>query len=276
MHIPQLSDYREDLLPITAIHGSASTGSLWRRLATLSTARRAVFAPDLTGYGADNTPEPDTVSTLEERAWPIIAAIEQSGRPTHLVAHSFGGSVALEVVARIPHRITSLTLFEPVSPALLRGTDQAEDLRLLGDILGLSEIVQRTSGAVGMESFINFWHEADAWSRLSDTARAKLARLAPVVCQDFRETYSVEPHVLSAISYRGPVNLLVGEQTNAHAKRMSEILTRQFPQASLVTLAGMGHMGPLTHSEIVGNAILEIIERVESEAQSIRLAASRG
>lgn len=79
MHIPQISDYRKDLLPITAIHGSASTGSLWRRLATLSMARRAVFAPDLTGYGVDNTPEPDTVSTLEERAWPIIDAIKQSG-----------------------------------------------------------------------------------------------------------------------------------------------------------------------------------------------------
>lgn len=184
--------------------------------------------------------------------------------------------MALEVVARIPHLITSLTLFEPVSPSLLRGTDQPEDLSLLGDILGLSEIVRGTSGAVGMESFINFWHEADAWSRLSDSARARLVRLAPVVHQDFREAYSVEPHALSAIRYHGPVNLLVGEQTNAHAKRMSEILTRQFPQASLVTLAGMGHMGPLTHAEIVGNAILEVIERVDSEAQSVRLAASGG
>ncbi|MGC1511261.1 alpha/beta fold hydrolase [Ketobacter sp.] len=252
-------------LPIMAIHGSASSGALWRNLSRQCAPWRTVLAPDLRGYNAGVSQRADLHSTLRERARPIIEAIESDRRLTHLVAHSFGGSVALEIIASIPHKIKSLTLFEPVSPALLKVSSQPEDRQLLNDILALSNRVREESGAVGMESFINFWHEAEAWSRLSVHAQERLAQLAPIVYQDFCEAYCVKPEAFSLIDYFAPVTLLMGERTNAHARRMAHLVQHLLPQAGMLTLPEMGHMGPLTHSCEVSKAILNSIQHAEND-----------
>lgn len=263
MQTSNLSHYPDKPYPVTAIHGSASSGALWKKLASHCLSGRTLFAPDLAGYGLHDQKKLNVHATLEERATPVIQAIERMSRPTHLVAHSFGGSVALEILKKIPHKVKSLTLFEPVAPALLRDSNQPGDPRLLGDMLSLSEIVSGTSGQVGMETFINFWHEPGAWEILPEAAQARLAELAPVVYQDFREAYRIKADSFSSIDYQGPVKILIGNKTNMHAKRMATLIQDYFPAACLQTLPGMGHMGPLTHPEKVNRAILEHIYLVE-------------
>lgn len=257
------TEYQHTLYPITAIHGSASSGALWKKLREQCLTERSVFSPTLSGYDGQDYTQSTNPPSLEERAAPIIDKILRWGLQIHLVAHSFGGSVALEIVKKIPKNIKSLTLFEPIVPALLRKSEQAEDLRLLGDLISLSEIVDGTAGFVGMESFINFWHEPDAWEKLPQAAQEKLAKLAPVVYQDFREAYRVDTKTYSKINYKGPVHIMIGNNTNNHARRMADLTGLCFANTTIETLPDLGHMGPLTHPDIVNKAILNQINFVE-------------
>lgn len=255
------------LEPIVAIHGSASNGGLWNKLAHEQAKYRMVITPTLQGYGREDVRGFNLSSTLETRARPLINSISQMEQKVHLVAHSFGASVALQIVRVIPNRISSVTFYEPVAPALLRDTGEARDLELLGDLVALSEILRGSASKVGMETFINFWSGADTWGNLPEQAQAKLSELAPIVYQDFVEAYiNILPNMFKAIAYSGPLKLILGAETNDHARRMASILLSQFPQTYIETLAHMGHMGPLTHPNEVHSSIMNHVARIDANS----------
>lgn len=232
-NVNSIKDVREALKrpPIFAIHGSASNGGFWESLSQACASSRLVFAPDLSGYGRHDDKRAKLDSTLRMRAEPLIATIRNIPQGVHLVAHSFGASVALEVVKAIPCQVKSLTFYEPVVPALLRDSERSRDLELLGDLVALSDIVRGTGATVGMETFINFWGGISAWDRLSERAREALVRLAPVVYQDFIEAYRNLPrNTFKPISYQGSLKVILGERVNEHAERMAKLLTTEFQQ----------------------------------------------
>ncbi|MCG8313273.1 MAG: alpha/beta hydrolase [Pseudomonadales bacterium] len=251
--------------PIVAIHGSASNGRLWDGLAGRCAADRRVLTPDLQGYGKVDRKNLNPNATLAKRAAPILNSIRTLEQGIHLVAHSFGASIALEILRVVPEKVCSLTFYEPVMPALLRDSGEPGDMELLADLLALSDIVRGTTPRVGMETFVNFWSEPTAWERMPEATRCTLAALAPVVYQDFIEAYfNVIPNTFKQLKFKGPVALLLGERSNDHARRMADILLLQFPQGFSETFAGMGHMGPLTHPNEIHSRIMKLVERVEA------------
>ena len=93
---------------IMAIHGSASSEKQWQSLAGKLHGLAHFIAPDLPGYG-----------TAAKDATARLAALDRAvaGRTAclHLVAHSFGGAVALKFAHARPERIASLTLYDPIA-----------------------------------------------------------------------------------------------------------------------------------------------------------------
>lgn len=253
------------LNPIVAIHGSASSGGLWKKLKDEYAADRLVLTPQLRGYGKHDSRCLNLHSTLKSRAKPIIESIRKMDVPVDLVAHSFGASVAMQIVRVLPNHIRSMTFYEPVIPALLRDSGKVEDIELLGDLVALSEIVKGTASNVGMQTFINFWSCPGTWEGLDAHTRTRLSEFAPVVYQDFIEAYlNLAPNAFNRVGYSGPLKILVGANVNAHAQRMARILLQYYPQSSLQTLEKMGHMGPLTHPDAVHTQIMKHIRQVES------------
>lgn len=251
--------------PILAIHGSASNGSMWRDLETLcSRSQRRVLTPDLAGYGKSDSKVLNLNSTLEDRAAPIVETILGIAEPVHIVAHSFGASIAVYLAQTIPEHIRSVTMFEPVIPALLRDTGKVEDLELLADLLALSDVIRGSGARVGMESFVDFWSQSDKWKGLSEPVRKNLESLAAIVYQDFVEAYfNVDPGHFDNIDYAGPCALMYGANTTTQAVRMCEIISQKLPRATLDTLAGMGHMATYTHSTELFTRIHKHINALE-------------
>lgn len=264
------SDLCPSLTPIVAIHGSASSGALWRPLAQQFGRDRVVIAPDLKGYGKDDPKGFDLNSTLALRAEPVIEAINCLQEKIHLVAHSFGASIVLQILKTLPERVLSVTCYEPVVPSLLQDSGAPGDLELLGDLLALSDVVRGTDAGVGMETFVNFWSEPNAWQKLPNRVKRKFEAMAPVVYQDFLEAYfNLESEAFKTIVYHCPLKIFLGSQANAHAKRMTALFLEQFPQARMEVLSGMGHMGPLTHPGIVQLSIMDHVEQVEANSLKI-------
>ena len=249
--------------PILALHGSASSGGMWRHLQQACLPDRLVLNPDLEGYGrhfdAHSAHQPDLqhrVSMLLDEVKPMPAF--------HLVAHSYGGAVALELIRYHSQNIKSITLYEPVLPAIFKGRNTDSDMMLLSDLIALSKIVSGTSERVAMESFMRFWGNPGDWAALTLESQNRLQRLAPVVYRDFQEAMGQPQGVYEHIcEYQGPLTILMGGDGKPHAKRMAELLLESLPQGQIQVLHGMGHMGPATHAESVNRAILHHIREAE-------------
>jgi pimeloyl-ACP methyl ester carboxylesterase len=245
---------------VVLLHCSASSSAQWRTLSGVLEQDFRVLAPDFYGYGESAAWPGHRSLTLAQEVATIVALIEHFEKPVHLVGHSYGGAVALKVALSDAVQLQSLTLIEPVAFHLLH-TQHVEDTDLLDEVLGIGEAVTSAvaSGDYhhGMQRFIDYWNGDGVWSQFTDEKRAALARHSSRVALDFWST-TTEETTLDACTRLGvPTLILCGEHTPAPTRRITVLLEKTIPTACQQTIAGAGHMAPLTHADVVNTAIVE-------------------
>src|SRR5262245_14829614 len=104
-----------------------SSSSQWRELVQALSPSYRVIAIDLLGYG--DSPRRRRASGYEfadelRHVEAALAGVLAPGERFHLVGHSYGGAVALQLALRT-QRLLSLTLFEPVAFHLLNPEHRA-------------------------------------------------------------------------------------------------------------------------------------------------------
>src|SRR5688572_30743417 len=100
--------------PLLLIHSAGMGAAQWRVLGrALMGAHRAV-APNLRGYGR-SSPWPEGRPAEIAAELELLEAVAATlGAPLHVVGHSMGAWLALELARRQPRRYASLALIEPV------------------------------------------------------------------------------------------------------------------------------------------------------------------
>ena len=99
-------------LPMLMIHGFGADHTTWMfNMAELS-ADRPVHAIDLPGHGGSSKDVGDgSVAYLADA---VLAYMQAEGiESAHLVGHSLGGAIAIEIAARAPDRVAAVTLIAP-------------------------------------------------------------------------------------------------------------------------------------------------------------------
>lgn len=107
---------------VLAVHGITAHGRRFRRLAEAAWPTSNTIAVDLRGHGRSTSDGPwnvaqhvsDLIDTLDARS--IEAA--------DVVGHSYGGMIGLELLARAPERVRTLTMLDPA--LALAGASQSE------------------------------------------------------------------------------------------------------------------------------------------------------
>lgn len=262
---------------IVFAHASASTGRQWSALAAGLGTRYRVLAPDFTGGVSGDSLERDIAV--------LGAAIAAAGRPVHLVGHSYGGAVAALAALRDPHRVASLSLFEPVCFWLLRDDARRADPR--GDpsaaawreIAGLAAglAAERSAGRVdeAARDFVEYWSGTGAWEALSARQQQSVVKRMDSVLANF-DSLGVERTPLAALARLPmPVLWLGGDRSPMPVLRVGELLGQALPQMARYLLPGIGHMGPLTHAGLVGALIGGFVgaRRQRPAAPALRRAA---
>ncbi|MEB3048900.1 alpha/beta fold hydrolase [Mycolicibacter sp. MYC123] len=98
---------------ILAIHGLTGHGQRWQHLADDHLAEFGVVAPDLLGHGRSSWAAPWSIdANVAELAALLETAADQ---PVVVVAHSFGGAVALQLAAARPDLVAALVLLDPAA-----------------------------------------------------------------------------------------------------------------------------------------------------------------
>ncbi|HEV7766145.1 MAG TPA: alpha/beta hydrolase [Thermoanaerobaculia bacterium] len=234
------------------IHSGGFTSRQWRKLAEALAPRFRVLAPDLLGYG--ETPWPDGEPFHFRQDLEFLEAL-LDGQPAHLVGHSYGGFLALQLALKRPELVLSIAAYEPVAFGIL---DDVED----ADARSALDLVRRdwqpdASGAdeAWLREFVDWWNGAGAWSRLNDETRAAFRRLGWKVFQEVLSLAADRTDRATYATISVPTLVLGGGESPMTERRVVEKLGAALPHAKAQFFSGVGHMGPISHASLVNAAI---------------------
>ena len=232
--------------PVLALHSGGFTSRQWRRLAADLAPTRRVLTPDLTGYAA-------------RPRWPVgvpfhletdLALIgELLVEPMHVVGHSYGGLLALQLALAHPDKVTSLALYEPVAFGALPTAEADAAERLLPRY-------DPANPEVWFEAFVDWWNGPGAWQTLAAPTKDAFRDVGWKLSEEVRTLMADR----TGARYAGitqPTLLLGGGKTQPLELRVLDELRAMLPRATLRVFPALGHMGPIVDAAGVNAAIVE-------------------
>ena len=254
---------------VVCLHSNASSSAQWRSLMDSLSKTHHVLAPD--SYGSGKSPEwssnrtislSDEVDLLE----PVLA---RAGPVFTLVGHSYGAAVALIATLRDPRRIRALVLYEPTLFAL-----EESQMPSPNGVDGIRNAVAAASAALDLgdqdsaaKHFIDFWMGDGSWARTPPERKPSIAR-SVVNIRRWAHALFTEPTPLAAFSALNmPILYLTGGSSPESARAVARRLAPALPKVRVIELPNVGHMGPVTHPDMVNEAIIGFL----GEAQRMGL-----
>ena len=184
----------------------------------------------------------------------MAAAADLCDGPLHVIGHSFGATVALRMALDHPHKVSRLTLIEPVYFAL--ATDRAartDHVERFGPITAAYD-------AGDLERAARLFHGdwgVGAWAAMPDHTRAGFARRMPLIMAGTPAIQDDIHHVADRLrQVTVPVSLIRGETSPPIIPAIHAAICAVLPQARDHVVAGAGHMVPMTHVAEVAAIIL--------------------
>ncbi len=244
--------------PVLLLHGSASTSAMWTPVIDALKPRFRVLAPDLIGYGRTDPWPNGHEFTLDDEVRLIEPLIRHER--FHVVAHSYGGVVALELARTHRDLVRSLTLIEPVAFHVLRHASDPgpwSEAEELGRNYAAAMAAGDTDAA--LRRFVDYWAEPGAWDAMDEGSRAQMRRVAPKMVLDFQAVLPDRgPDAWRDIEL--PARLLAGDKSPLPVRRIAAILARRLPSASLQVVTGANHLLPATHHRMLSALLLEKLD----------------
>ena len=231
------------------IHSGGFTSRQWRKLADLLSPDFRVLAPNLLGY---DTPWPDGKPFHFRDDLTFLQSLIDE--PMHLVGHSYGGFLALQLALARPDLVRSIAVYDPVAFGIL---DEVEDIDALEPLGRVRREWQPDSSGVDEEwlaGFVDWWNGDGAWTRLPEATRASFRALGWKV---FQEVISLTSDRTSREEYAriiAPTLIMGGRDSPLPERRVVEKLGATLPHAT-VMFFNAGHMGPVSHASLVNAAI---------------------
>lgn len=241
--------------PVVMLHCSSGSWQQWKPLMqTLQGDAVECLALDLHGHGRSPewpVSERDTLAVDASAAW---HALGLGAREVHLVGHSYGAAVAMQMALMQPSRVKSMTLYEPVAFGLLH----ADDALQAPARLEIETIAMRVASLVdpgrlhdAAKLFTNYWADGDAWAAANQAQRDRLASRMPSVSRHFNALFAARWSGQQLRRLTMPVLLMHGTRTREPARALAWQLSMQLPRVTNVPLPGAGHLGPISHPEVV-------------------------
>lgn len=251
---------------VVCLHANAGNSGQWRALMEALAPRFHVLAAD--GYGAGRSPAwpADRRVRLRDEAALLEPVFARAGAPFSLVGHSYGGAVALVAALSQPARVRALAVYEPTLFALVDADtpppNDADGIR--GAVADAAAALDAGHAERAAERFIDFWMGAGAWQRTPEARRGPIAA-AVVNIRGWAEALFEEPAPLAEFArLEMPVLCMVGTDSPASSLAVARLLARALPTVRVVELDGLGHMGPVTHPDVVNAAIARFLDEMHA------------
>jgi pimeloyl-ACP methyl ester carboxylesterase len=253
--------------PVIALHCSGGSGKQWWHLSHALQRRFMVTAPDLIGCGENTHWRGEGPFHLSDEAAAVVRIIDACDTPVHLVGHSYGGAVALRVAVERPNRIASVSLYEPTAFHVLKavgpdGWDALSEIRSVA--MEITRGIATGDYRAAARRFVDYWNGASTWDGLKPEAQADLMHWVPKAALDFHALIEERMPLEAYRRLRVPMLLMRGEHSPIPVQLVVQKLAHVCKPQAVKVIAGAGHMGPFTHSEIVNRVILDHVLTVST------------
>ena len=271
---------RPEPVPIVMVHGLAASQAFWYAAgAPFLTMMGPVLLYDLRGHGKSEAPA--TGYGVGDMAGDLAALMAGRGiGRAHLVAHSFGGMIALAHALRHPETVASLTLVDvrvrPIQARIsipARQVPPVVERRLEALGLDLAHVEQHDDGVGYLRTVARIEVEAgeEASELLSEIYRhpklfrsrknaerwiALTERVSLIADLDREHAFGAED--LSRLSM--PMLILVGGASTTVPSARE--LARLCPQARLREVPDVGHFFPMTQPRLFLRPTLRFLRAV--------------
>ena len=258
------------LPPAVFVHGLGGSSLNWTDLMARLQPQVDGWAPDLGGFGYSPPPR-DGDMTPAGHARGLVELIDAIGEgPVHLFGNSLGGSVALQLAARRPDLVRSLTLISPALPSLFATKYNAHlpviavpgvgerlvprylEADAAGRVRGTIDVTFADPSRIAPERMAEAVAEVKERDQLPYASDAFLRTLRGLL-RTFVDVGPNRPWKLAS-RVTCPTLVIYGRKDPLVDPRSAHRVTKHFPDAHVVVLPDCGHVAQMEHPDFVAAA----------------------
>jgi len=255
---------------VLLVHSSVSGARQWRRLMDDLKADFHVRAVNLFGYGKTPPWSIEAPQSLEDQARLVETALPANANSVCLVGHSFGGSVAMKLAARLSGRVARLVLLETNPFYLLKQFGRAD---AFAEAMELRDCVKKF-GALGewataAERFADYWGGAGSWRDMPAERRNAFAEALKPNYFEWDAVMDETTPVQEWARLLPRSTLLVSDPNTVFPIReITAILRLSCPMWTYKEIAGGGHMAPLTRPDVINPLVRSFLRSQLADDQA--------
>ena len=241
---------------VVLVHGSWDDRHVWAFVESELAESFRVVSYDRRGHtNSEDGPTPGTHKEDEDDLAALIEVLDLA--PAHIVANSFGGSIALGLAARRPELVRSLCAHEP--PLLSLAADDPVVAEFTEGVAPVVSFIDRGEAEAGAKLFVERVIAPGAWEQMSPDEQARMVRNAGTFPNDFRDCLAsmIDPDALAR--FQSPVLLTGGDESAPFFERILARLVETMPSAQVKVLPGAGHEPHLTHPGLWVSVVADFV-----------------
>lgn len=230
-------------LPAVLAHCFLGHSGGWKRLLEALHTPLAAIAFDLPGHG--RSAPWDGLGDLHAQATAVLGA--QITRPSLLIGHSFGGTLALRHALEQPENVLGMVLIEPVLFAAAAGTVEFADH--VAAEQPLRDAFARSDLAEAAHIFFTVNGDEAGWATMPEPARKAMIRQMPML----DATTGALLHDSGGLLVPGrmeafikPVLVLAGAASPPVFPAAARAIAARLGAGEFASIPAAGHMAPLT------------------------------
>jgi pimeloyl-ACP methyl ester carboxylesterase len=246
--------------PVVFVHGAFCDYRFWEgQIETVGRSLRAI-AVSLSGFHP-GPPLPDSEFSAERHVAELTAFITGLGVPVHLVGHSRGGRIALNVAANLNNAVRSLVLIEPGGEMdrnflLLQPQTQAKPPAATDTRERAMVLIQSGRREDGMRLYIDSGHGDGRWDRLPPAIKRILLANAVTISGMVRDRSSPLAEA-PARKISCPTLLIEGSDSPPIFSRVLDALETYVPNWRRHRVSGADHFLPWERPRELNQLLLE-------------------
>ncbi len=216
---------------VVLLHGSASSGALWRHTKGALQSSYRCIAPDLIGYGTSAAWPCHASFGLEAELRAIEPLLQCCADTFHLVFFA-----ALKYVGDWTSYLEFCRVRDEFVAALVRGDRE-----------------------LAMRRFVGFWMGNDAWAGLPAGTRANMLKAADKIVLDWQASFAADPGRARLSTLPVRTLLVRGSDSPRPMRSLVDALHAIMPGSARTVVEGANHLLPLTHADVLTSAILSTL-----------------